>query len=91
MLRSPEIIIQTWRSARKSITGLTETDMRTALLEFDRLWNELFPAEQVRIIQLLVERVDVGIDGVDIKLRVDGVTSLVGELVRNSTTQQNAA
>jgi len=91
LLRSPEIIVQTWRSARKSIKGLTEIDVRTALLEFDQLWNELFPAEQARIIKLLVERVDVGIGGLDIKLRVDGVTSLVGELSSNSTTQQDAA
>src|SRR5712691_12359263 len=63
LLRSPEIIVQTWRSARKSLKQLTETDVRAALLEFDQLWNELFPAEQVRIIKLLVERVDVGVGG----------------------------
>jgi site-specific DNA recombinase len=91
LLRSPEMIVQTWRSARKSIKGLTEADVRTALLEFDQLWNELFPAEQARIIQLLVERVDVGIGGVDIRLRVDGVTSLVSELAGNPTKQRNAA
>lgn len=65
--------------------------MRSALLEFEQLWNELFPAEQARIIQLLVERVDIGADGVDIRLRVDGVTSLVGELAGNSAPQPNAA
>jgi len=91
LLRSPEIIVQTWRSARKSQKGLTETDVRSALLEFEQLWNELFPAEQARIIQLLVERVDVGADGVDIRLRVDGITSLVGELAGNSASQLNAA
>jgi site-specific DNA recombinase len=91
LLRSPEITIQTWRSARKSFKGLTETDVRSALLEFEQLWNELFPAEQARIIQLLVERVDVGTDGVDIGLRVDGITSLVGELAGNSAPQLNAA
>jgi site-specific DNA recombinase len=91
LLRSPEIIVQTWRSARKSLKGLTETDVRSALLEFDQLWNELFPAEQARIIQLLVERVDVGTDGVDIGLRVDGITSLVGELAGNSAPRLNAA
>jgi site-specific DNA recombinase len=91
LLRSPEMIVQTWRSARKSIKALTEADVRTALLEFDQLWSELFPAEQARIIQLLVERVDVGTEGVDINLRVDGVTSLVGELASDRTTQQNAA
>ncbi len=91
LLRSPEMIVQTWRSARKSIKGLTEAEVRTALLEFDQLWSELFPAEQTRIIQLLVERIDVGIGGVDIRLRVDGVTSLVSELAGNATTQRNAA
>src|SRR6266849_9805090 len=57
LLLSPEIIVQTWRTARKSIKGLTESDVRSSLLAFEPLWNELFPAEQSRIIELLVERV----------------------------------
>jgi len=80
LLVSPEIIVQTWRNARKSIKGLRECDVRNALQAFDPLWNELFPAEQSRIIGLLVERVDVRTDRVDIKLQIAGVTSLVGEL-----------
>jgi len=91
LLRSPEIIVQTWRSARASLKGLSETDVRAALLEFEPLWNELFPAEQARIIQLLVERVDVGVDGVEIKLRIDGITSLVGEMAGSSAAHRNAA
>jgi site-specific DNA recombinase len=91
LLRSPEIIVQTWRSARASLKGLSETDVRAALLEFEPLWNELFPAEQARIIQLLVERVDVSTDGVEIRLRIEGVTSLVGEIAGKSATQRNAA
>jgi site-specific DNA recombinase len=91
LLLSPEIIVQTWRSARKSIKGLTESDVRNSLLAFEPLWNELFPAEQSRIIELLVERVDVHTDRVDIKLRIDGVTSLVGELAGNSVTQRDTA
>jgi site-specific DNA recombinase len=91
LLRSPEIMVQTWRRTRKTSKTLTATDVRSALFEFDQLWNELFPAEQARIIQLLVERVDVGTDGVDIRLRVDGITSLVGELVGKDIAQRNAA
>ena len=91
LLLSPEIIVQTWRNARKSIKGLIESDVRSALLAFDPLWNELFPTEQSRIISLLVERVDIRTDRVDIKLRIDGVTSLLGELKGNSITQQDAA
>jgi site-specific DNA recombinase len=91
LLLSPEIIIQTWRSARKSIKGMTESEVRNALQAFDPLWNQLFPAEQSRIIELLVERVDVQIDRVDIKLRIAGVSSLVGELTASSNARRDAA
>jgi site-specific DNA recombinase len=91
LLPSPEIIVQTWRSARKSIKCMTEFEVRNALQAFDPLWDQLFPAEQSRIIELLVERVDVRNDRVDVRLRIAGVTSLVGELIGNSITQRDAA
>jgi len=46
----------------------------------DPLWDELFPAEQARIVGLLVERVDIGTTGLDLRLRVDGQAHLEGEL-----------
>jgi site-specific DNA recombinase len=91
LLLSPEIIVQTWRSARKSAKGMTESDVRTALQAFDPLWNQLFPAEQSRIIQLLVERVDVLTDRVDIKLQIAGVTSLIDELNGHSISHRDSA
>ncbi len=36
------------------------------------LWDELFPAEQARIVELLVERVDVRMHGVEVRLRPNG-------------------
>ena len=80
LLRSPEIIIGTWRSARLEIEDLTEAEVREALEQLDPLWDELFPAEQARIVQLLVERVDVAPEGLDIRLRVDGLENLVRDL-----------
>ena len=55
LLQSPEIVVATWRAARQSIKGLTERAVRDELFRFEELWNELFPAEQARIVQLLVE------------------------------------
>jgi hypothetical protein len=43
-------------------------------------WNELFPAEQARIVQLLVERVDVQEGALKVRIRAEGLASLVGEL-----------
>jgi hypothetical protein len=80
LLRAPEIIVQTWRTARRTIEGLTEADVRDALERFDPLWDELFPAEQARVIQLLVERVDFRSDEVDIRLRTEGFATLIADL-----------
>ena len=80
LLRAPEVIVGTWRSARREIDGLSEAEVREALEALDPLWDELFPAEQARVVQLLVERVDVGQGGVDIRLRIDGLARLVHEL-----------
>ena len=80
LLRAPEIIVGTWRSARPEIEGLSEVEVREALLSLDPIWDELFPAEQARILQLLVERVDVHPDRLDLQLRVDGLQTLVADL-----------
>ena len=50
-----------------------------ALLQLDPLWDELFPAEQARIVQLLVKRVEITEDGLDIRFRTDGLAGLVRE------------
>jgi len=55
------------------------------------LWGQLFPAEQARIVHLLVERVDVGLDGVDIRLRMEGLSSLVADLRAPNTGIRRAA
>jgi len=80
LLRAPEVIVGTWRSARPEIDGLSEAEVREALEGLDPLWDELFPAEQARVVQLLVECVEVGQEGVDIRLRIDGLARLVHEL-----------
>ena len=79
LLRTPEIIVGTWRVA-KLMGDISEAEVREALHRLDPLWDELFPAEQARIVQLLVERVDVSPDGADIRLRTEGLTNLVADL-----------
>ena len=72
VFRQPEIVVGTWRAAHDQDDGIAEPETRDALLQLDLLWDELFPAEQTRIVQLLVERVDVGTDGLNVRLRTDG-------------------
>jgi DNA invertase Pin-like site-specific DNA recombinase len=91
LLRSPEIIVRTWRAARESLDGLSEANVRDALHRLDPLWDELFPAEQALIVQLLVERVDIGMEGADIRLRTQGLTSLVADLSAIQPDKRRAA
>ncbi len=81
VFRQPEIVAGTWKAARAHADDITETDARAALQQLDPLWDELFPAEQARIVALLVQRVDIGKDGLNVRLRVDGLNGLAREML----------
>ena len=65
---------------------VSERDVAESLRRLDPIWDELFPLEQSRIVQLLVERVTVNVDGMNIRIRSNGLHSLVSE-VRNTADQ----
>ena len=54
VLRDPEI---TARISRMAESPLSIEEIRDALQNVDALWDELFPGEQARIVELLVESV----------------------------------
>jgi site-specific DNA recombinase len=80
LLRDSEIVVRTWRIARQSLPNISEAEVRDALQRLDPLWDELFPTEQARIVQLLVERIEISPDGLDIRLRVEGLIDLARDL-----------
>ena len=84
VFRQPEIVVGTWRAARAEQDDVTEDEAREALAQLDPLWGELFPAEQTRIVQLLVERVDVHGEGVDVRFRMNGIGALAREATRRA-------
>jgi hypothetical protein len=91
LLRQPEIVVGTWRAARKEAPDLTEAETQDALHRLDPLWEHLFPAEQARIVRSLVERVVVGPAGADIRLRLDGLGGLVRDLTAIAPSALRAA
>jgi site-specific DNA recombinase len=80
MLASPEVIVATWKQLRRGPSKVTENEVRSALTDFEEVWVELFPAEQQRIATLLIDRVAVFPDRVDVHLRISGFTTLVAEM-----------
>ena len=91
LLRQPEIVVGTWLVARREAADITEGDVRDALHRLDPLWDELFPAEQARIVRALIERVVIGQDGADIRMRVEGLAGLVRDLGAMAPAARRAA
>ena len=50
------------------------------ITDFAPLWDELFPAEQARIVRLLIDRIDLAPNGMQVRLRAEGLQTLVEEL-----------
>jgi hypothetical protein len=91
LLRQPEIVVGTWLAARRDAPDLTEAETQDALHRLDPLWEHLFPAEQARIVHALVERVVIGPDGADIRMRVEGLAGLVRDLGAMAPAARRAA
>ena len=81
MLRSPEIVSRTIEQVKvQGGSDITEAEIIKTLSAIEPVWEELFPVEQARILRLLVEAVDVSMEGLDLKLRGDGLEALITEL-----------
>jgi site-specific DNA recombinase len=81
LVRAPEIIAQTIAAARKESPSIEERDAVATIGRFDEVWSALFPAEQARVVRLLVERVTVTVDGLAVDLRTDGLGTVVREML----------
>ncbi len=81
LLQTPEVIARAWAAAtHEGDAAIPERDVVRAITDLAPLWDELFPAEQARIVRLLVERIDLAPDGMQVRLRAEGLQTLVEEL-----------
>lgn len=77
---APEMIVETWKQASRLDETITETEVRAALMDVFPVWNELFPKEQERLLHLMLEKVVLYPEYVDVRVRAEGLDSLVREL-----------
>lgn len=81
VLQTPEVVTQTLAALKEDQAGISEAGAIAALHDFDALWAQLFPAEQARIIQLVVRRVTVTAAGLEVDIRREGISSVIREMV----------
>jgi hypothetical protein len=89
LLASPELVARTITAVRREgeeeDATLEESEVIEALGALEPVWDELYPAEQARILRLLVERIDVAPDAISVTLHAAGIRSLVAELADQET------
>ena len=81
LLRSPEVVTRAVASAKAKDPEADETDVVTALANFDKLWESLFPAEQARTARILINRVTVSQQGLTVDLRTEGFGSIIRDML----------
>lgn len=84
VLQAPEMIIAVWQASMASHerASMDEPSIVVAMRQISAVWEHLFPAEQNRIMRLLIERVQLRDDGMDILWRDDGWPQFRRELER---------
>jgi site-specific DNA recombinase len=80
VLRAPESVQAVWDRVRASGPDLDQARVVVPMRQLAAVWPSLFPAEQRRLAQLLIERVLIGDEGLEILWRDAGWVELIDEL-----------
>ena len=90
VLQAPEMIIGVWQAslALPDRDAFDEPTTLIAMRQISTVWEHLFPAEQHRIMRLLIERVQLRADGLDIIWRDDSWHQFRRELERHPFVEE---
>jgi hypothetical protein len=80
LVATPDVVARVLEACRKGEDSIDERSIIETLQNFNGLWETLFPAEQSRIVRLLVDRVTVSANGLEVDLRNNGISMLAREL-----------
>jgi site-specific DNA recombinase len=80
-LRAPEVVQSVCDTVAATTPEVTEPEVVLALRHLEDVWKQLFPAERQRIVNLLIERVTLRDEGIEITWRDVGWVTLVGEML----------
>lgn len=80
LMRAPDILRGVVAKAIAFDSSIDEAKVTVAMLKLDQIWDQLFPPEQTRIIKLMVEKVIVSPNDIELRLRANGIERLVLEL-----------
>ncbi len=68
---------------------ISEEQVRDALVNINSVWNSLFPGEQERVLNLMIEKVIMQPDSVKLQLKDDGFLNFVQNKIEHSKNDHN--
>jgi site-specific DNA recombinase len=83
LLKQPEVVTHAIASSSKA-ENFEDLQVIKSLVDVSKVWEELFPSEQARIIQLLIKQVIITPEGIDLRIYNDGFNLLSEELANES-------
>lgn len=87
IMRQPAMINDIVPKVLSLNSKLDETMITVAMTRLDLIWEQLFPAEQTRIVRLLVEKVVVSPTNIELSLWPCGIEQVVMELQPTKTNE----
>ena len=87
LLQTPPLITKTTTATKTLGEHLDEAQVTIALNQIDKIWEQLFINEQIRIVNLLIEKIIIMPDNIDIRLHKNGIEKLALEII----SQQQAS
>lgn len=84
VLASPEAIAAVCQTLTQQGGPIGEAQAVVSLHRLGQVWDQLFPAEQQRLAQLMIERIELTDQGLNIRWRALGWRDLLGEFAPDS-------
>jgi len=88
VLSSPEAITAVWQAIQQQGAPVDEETVVMSMHTLGNVWERLFPVEQHRIANLMIERVDLVPGGLKVKWREIGWKSLIQEFTPNTIGEE---
>ena len=80
ILRNPSMIGEIVPQVKILDAGIDEAQITVIMTRLDLVWDQLFPAEQSRIVRLLVEKVVVSPTNIELRLHANGIGQIIREM-----------
>ncbi|WP_035384466.1 recombinase family protein [Ferriphaselus sp. R-1] len=80
IMRNPAMIGEIVPQVKNLDADIDEAQITVIMTRLDLVWDQLFPAEQSRIVRLLVEKVVVSPTNIELRLHANGIGQIIREM-----------